>query len=241
MYKRLKNYFHPITQLEKKRKALSVPKECSQELRRLLRTPLPKPDKCLDELDFLVLDFETTGLNPTEDSLLSIGNIRIENNQIDMDTAAHCYLDDNQKIKAASAVVNHIMPQMLLEGEQLEEAMNRLFIKMTGKIVMAHGAVVERSFMQAYVRKRYGLNDLPIIWLDTLKIEKHLVYHSKGDNFELQLNAVRQRYGLPLYSAHNALVDAISTAELFMAQKIKIFGRQAKKTTIGEMYCRATC
>lgn len=241
MYQRLKQFFHPITKLEKSRKALVIPEGCSQELRRLLLTPLPKPDKCLNDLDFLVMDFETTGLDCFEDSLLSIGSIRIEKNQIDMDTAAHCYVDDNQTIKAASAVVNHITPQMLLEGEQLDEAMNRLFAKMTGKVVMAHGAVIERSFMLAYVTKRYGLLELPIIWLDTLKIEKHLAYHNKGESLELQLNDVRQRYALPTYSAHNALVDAIATAELYMAQKIKIFGAQAKTTTVGELYCRATC
>jgi DNA polymerase-3 subunit epsilon len=32
------------------------------------------------------------------------------------------------------------------------------------------------------------------------------------------LNASRERYRLPVYSAHNALIDALSCAELLLAQ-----------------------
>ncbi|MBD1577509.1 MULTISPECIES: exonuclease domain-containing protein [Vibrio] len=236
-----KHHFHPINQLEQQRRDLVIPEGCPHELRRLLLTPLPKMNKPLQELDFLVLDFETTGIDFDKDSLLSVGSVSIIGGRIDMETAAHCYVDDNQKIKAASAVVNHITPQMLLEGEQLDEAMNRLFVKMTGKVVIAHGAVIERSFIQTYLLKRYQLNAFPIIWLDTLKIEKHLVYHDQSERVELQLNDVRKRYNLPPYSAHNALVDALSTAELYLAQKVKIFSGKHNKAQVGQLYCRATC
>ena len=34
---------------------------------------------------------------------------------------------------------------------------------------------------------------------------------------QLRLHALRERYGLPRYKAHNALTDALATAELFCA------------------------
>ncbi|MFV0576696.1 MAG: exonuclease domain-containing protein [Vibrio sp.] len=241
MLKAIKKYFHPIVRIEKQRQECVIPANASVELIKLLETPLPSPDLNLKEVEFLVLDFETTGLNPEQDSLLSIGNIQMLHNQIDMDTAAHCFVDANQKIKAESAVINHITPQMLIEGDQLDAAMNRLFDKMAGKVVMAHGSVIERSFIHAYLNRRYGMQELPIIWLDTLKIEKYCTFHHKSTALELQLNDVRSRYFLPVYNAHNALVDAISTAELFLAQKSKIFGKQASQTTLGEICSRETC
>lgn len=241
MLQAIKHYFHPLVKLEKQRQAMAIPLDASPELIKLLDTPLPAPEAILKDVEFLVLDFETTGLDFEKDSLLSIGNIQMKQNQIDMDTAAHCYVDDEQTIKAESAVINHITPQMLIEGDRLDEAMNRLFGKMAGKVVMAHGSVIERNFIHAYVRKKYGLDSLPLIWLDTLKIEKHLTYHQKVTSLELQLNDVRKRYGLPEYNAHNALVDAISTAELYLAQKSKIFGKNAAITTLGEVCNRATC
>ncbi len=241
MIRKLKHHFHPLTKLEKQRQKFAIADECSAELRRLLNTPLPKPQTLLKELDFLVMDFETTGIDAKKDSLLSIGSVAINDNQIDMHTSAHCYVDDNQQIKAASAVVNHITPQMLLQGDHLDEAMNRLFLKMIGKVAIAHGAAIEKSFIDAYVQQRYGIKPLPIIWLDTLRVEKHLTFRNKKLPVELQLNDVRKRYNLPAYSAHNALADALSTAELFFAQKIKIFGSNYKQAQIGQVYCRATC
>ncbi|WP_105901215.1 exonuclease domain-containing protein [Vibrio gangliei] len=241
MLQAIKHYFHPLVKLEKQRQAIVIPETASPELTLLLETPLPEPETLLKDLEFLVLDFETTGLDFEKDSLLSIGNIQMKQNQIDMGTAAHCYVDDDQTIKAESAVINHIVPQMLIEGDRLDEAMNRLFSKMMGKVVMAHGAIIERKFIDSYIKKKYGLDGLPLIWLDTLKIEKHLTFHQKATALELQLNDVRKRYGLPDYNAHNALVDAISTAELYLAQKSKIFGKNAATTTLGEVCNRATC
>ncbi|OEF22767.1 exonuclease domain-containing protein [Vibrio rumoiensis] len=241
MLKAIKTHFHPLTKIEKQRQNIQIPKTVSPELKQLLATPLLPPETLLQEVSFLVLDFETTGLNFEKDSLLSIGNIQMKQNKIDMDTAAHCYVDNNQEIKAGSAIINHITPQMLIEGDRLDEAMNRLFSKMIGKVVMAHGAVIERGFIQSYLQKNYGLETLPVIWLDTLKVEKHLTFHQKTTALELQLNDVRNRYGLPKYNAHNALVDAISTAELYLAQKSKIFGQSAKTATLGDMCNRATC
>ena len=34
----------------------------------------------------------------------------------------------------------------------------------------------------------------------------------------IRLNASRERYGLPVYQGHHALVDALATAELLQAQ-----------------------
>jgi DNA polymerase-3 subunit epsilon len=57
------------------------------------------------------------------------------------------------------------------------------------------------------------------IVLDTLRIEYRLrrrreVPVKHGD---LQLSQIRGRYELPRYTAHNALNDAIATAELMLA------------------------
>ena len=57
------------------------------------------------------------------------------------------------------------------------------------------------------------------IVLDTLRIEQQLrkrreVPVKQGD---LQLSQIRSDYGLPRYTAHNALIDALATAELMLA------------------------
>lgn len=55
--------------------------------------------------------------------------------------------------------------------------------------------------------------------LDTLKIEtgKRTVNQIHINPESLRLFALRDQYNLPRYKAHNAMQDAISTAELFFS------------------------
>ena len=59
--------------------------------------------------------------------------------------------------------------------------------------------------------------------IDTLALEKrHLDQRDVAyDPSELRLSNLRRKFELPEHHAHNALCDAIATAELFMAQMSK--------------------
>ena len=63
--------------------------------------------------------------------------------------------------------------------------------------------------------------------IDTMSLEARLHRQSLWARFRrwlgrppvsIRLNASRQRYGLPAYQGHHALVDALATAELLQAQ-----------------------
>ncbi|WP_418135139.1 hypothetical protein [Psychromonas sp. GE-S-Ul-11] len=49
-----------------------------------------------------------------------------------------------------------------------------------------------------------------------------------------RLTAVRKRYQLPQYNAHNALVDSLATAELLLAQIARIY--RHKPVTLETLY-----
>ena len=59
---------------------------------------------------------------------------------------------------------------------------------------------------------------LPVV--DTLEIEKVKLLRQQDHikKGELRLAECRSRYNLPAYPAHNALMDALSSAELLLAQ-----------------------
>jgi DNA polymerase-3 subunit epsilon len=50
----------------------------------------------------------------------------------------------------------------------------------------------------------------------------------------IRLNASRERYGLPAYQGHHALVDALATAELLQAQ---IATHYRPETPLGALWC----
>ena len=64
----------------------------------------------------------------------------------------------------------------------------------------------------------------PFACLDTLQIEadRRRRREQPAQPGELQLGRLRRAYGLPAYTAHNALTDALATAELFLAIAAKM-------------------
>jgi len=60
---------------------------------------------------------------------------------------------------------------------------------------------------------------------DTLSFEKNKMSFDNEfqlHNSSLTLAACRTRHGLPIYTSHHAMDDAIACAELFLAQATKI-------------------
>lgn len=211
-----------IQKLELQRKAIVIQPEWPESLKKLLKQSLPSPDSPIDELNYLCFDYETTGVDVRKDSILSMGFIHLHHKQIELESAQHHYINAKQRIQPSSAVVNHILSEDLYDGIALDNAMDLLFQNMLGKVLLVHGACIEKAFTEYYLKKRFGLSKFPIIWLDTLQIEKKLIYRYSTVN-SYQLNDLRENYRLPDYPGHNALNDALSTAELYLAQVNKLF------------------
>lgn len=218
------NYFHPLKVLDRERCKYLQREVMPDFLMELLKHPLPDMASSCEDIDYLVLDLETTGLNPETDRILSIGTIEIKNFRLNMRSAETLFVSDVLEVRAETAVINHIVPEMVECGVSLDEAMESLFRKMQGKVLVAHGMFVEQGFLHHYLKQRYGLADIPLPWLDTLRLEKSMVLNQWKSDQDVTLSGTRARYGLPEYPAHEALVDAVATGELYLAQLKSIFG-----------------
>jgi DNA polymerase-3 subunit epsilon len=170
------------------------------------------------ETDFLVVDTETSSLDPSTGELLSIGWVVIRQGRILMDSAEH-YLLKSQRSVGVSATIHQIRDCELDDGLTHSEIMKRLLYVAKNKVLVFHHAPLDMAFLNRSSRAVYGM---PLLWpaLDTLQIEKHILEKKQiplGKSV-LRLASCRARYNLPSYPAHNALVDALATAELLLAQ-----------------------
>ncbi|CAG8998848.1 MAG: DNA polymerase III PolC-type [Candidatus Celerinatantimonas neptuna] len=195
----------------------------------------PEQTRHLPELNYLVIDIETSGFNPTTNALLSIGFVPINHGRINLAKAQHYYISDALKVSANSAVINHIVPQMLTERKPLKEVLEIFFEELKICVPIAHGCWMEQQFLAHYTHQLWGLKKLPLKWLDTLKIEKARIENGcVPHNQDVRLSSIRRRYQLPDYQAHNALFDAIATAELFLVLTRSIYGDS--QPTLQEFY-----
>ena len=236
--KRMLSYFKPLNRLARAQAKWRVnyaSLDSAEPVVNLLASELPAPDTSLLERDIISLDFETTGLNPDKDQILSIGYVEMQKGMLNLSSCEETFIKDSSGINAQSAIINQITPEMLKSGVGLDEAMDALFAKMAGKVVLVHGLTVEKSFLEHYLQQRFGIPLPPLLWLDTLLIEKMLVTnrHMREEG-DYRLSSIRQRYGLPEYPSHGALIDAVATGELLLALLNKCFGRTTPR--LDEVY-----
>ncbi|MFC0309765.1 exonuclease domain-containing protein [Gallibacterium trehalosifermentans] len=212
----------PLKQLEKQRQQALVTQRIPEVALPLFQAALPSSHQPLNELTFVALDFETSGLDANQDRILSIGTVEIQQQILSLSTSQHYYLSASDAIKPETAIINHIRPEVLTLGLNEQECLQRLIPYLAGKIIIAHCASIEKSFL----RQILGLPStipLPLIFLDTLVLTRTLSDYQGQYNPDLRLTEIRQKIGLPAYLAHNAIADAIATGELFLVLMAKIF------------------
>lgn len=188
-------------------------------LRDFLSVPFPALYTPFDQIPILAVDFETTGLDAVHDKLLSVGCVELCHNQIKLGSSYHQIINTKGRLKADNVTIHQITDDQKDQGQPLAQVIEQLLQKLTGKVMLVHFARIERQFLQQACLELYGMAPpLPII--DTLVVAKKRLDKRDVayDPSELRLSALRAKYGFPDHYAHNALNDAIATAELLLAQ-----------------------
>lgn len=182
-----------------------------------LSRAFPSPKTPWNEIEIVSLDFETTGLNPHKHQILSYGKVHIRQGRIHLSSAKHELVRQENLIPEESAVIHHITDDEVREARPLEEMLPDLLHALGGKVMLVHYRKIEQGFLNAACQKLYG-SPFIIPTIDTLVLSQRVLEkrnHSLEPN-QLRLFNLRDSFELPAYKAHNALNDAMTTAELFM-------------------------
>lgn len=192
---------------------------------------LPLLDFSIKKAPLLALDLEMTGLDPKKDQIISIGLMPIINGQIKLSQGEHKLIKIIGSV-GQSATIHGLVDADLQEALPLKEALQWLLKKATGTVLVAHHAPLDLSFIEQALIKT-GEKKYRLFAIDTLQIEHRRLLRKQPSikEGELRLTNCRQRYNLPRYDAHNALLDALSCAELLLAQVSKMGGLEKIKVS----------
>lgn len=183
------------------------------------RRDTPTLDTPWDAVEYLAVDLETTGLDPVSDSIVSIGWVPIVKGGVVLAQARHHLVRPSRPMPERSAVLHGILDDTAQAAPDLSEVLPAFLLALKGRVPVAHHAAAERGFLTAACQVLYGA-PLVVPYVDTLALEGRLMAR-RGGTIEpgaLRLAACRERYGLPRYRAHDALIDALACAELLLAQ-----------------------
>ena len=187
------------------------------------KKPFPCKNDFLNDLEIVSIDFETTGLDFKKDHVISIGTVDIVRLGIRLQTTYHQLISSDVNLSESSVVIHQITDSALAEGEKIETALPQLLKHLSGKVLLAHNAKIEMGFLNKMCLELYDTKFfMPVI--DTQFLAKRS-FERKNTEFksaELRLFNLRESLNMPAFKAHNALMDAIATAELFLALACKI-------------------
>ncbi len=205
--------------------------------RRLFRPPRLQAayrNSPYDEVEFLAVDVETTGLDPTSDAILSVGYVPVSGGAVRLADAGYHLVRPPRAIPEDTAVLHGLLEENLRTAPPLAEVLPTVIEAFRGRVGIAHHATLEIAFLTAACRTISG-NDFRVPFVCTLALEKRaLARRGKAVGAgDLRLASARSRYGLPRYRAHDALNDALGAAELFLAQAAQASGR--KPATLGQL------
>jgi DNA polymerase-3 subunit epsilon len=192
-----------------------------------LATPFPHKHSNCRDLEIVAIDLETTGLDPARDEILSIGLVNIEDWAVKLSTSWHSIVRIDKAIPGETAVIHQITDDQSAAGAPLEELLPEVLKRLAGRAMLVHYSPIEQSFLSAACEKLYGAPFVaPII--DTLEIAQR-TFQRRNHTIQpgdLRLFNLRPRYNLPQYKAHNALSDALATAEVFLALADNLYPEQ---------------
>jgi DNA polymerase-3 subunit epsilon len=156
---------------------------------------------------------------------VSVGWVALTGERIDLATAAHRLVVPTRPVPEESAVLHAITDDAAAGGAPPPVVLAELLSALAGKVLVAHNASFELSFLRAACARAFGGRFLsPAV--DTLGLGFRWLQRQNPAFAprELRLDALRRRHNLPRYRAHDALVDAVAAAELFLAELAHLDG-----------------
>lgn len=163
---------------------------------------------------YVVVDVETSGLNLVRDHLIAIGAVAVQSGRINLADSLEIVLQQGQASDRDNILIHGIGGTAQEEGVQPVEAL-LLFLEYLGKSpLIAFHVDFDETMVKRALKSKIGLN-FKHPWVDLAYIAPALY-----PTLARQLRALddwTNYFGIRNYARHNALADALSTAQLFLA------------------------
>jgi len=171
--------------------------------------------------EFVSLDFETTGLDRERDAVVSFGVVPVREGRVVVGEAVYQLVAPDVPSSPESMRIHGILPRDLAEAQPVAIAGETLRLALAGRIVLAWFATVEIG----YLGRLYG--GRPRSWVKrTIDVRQMAIEleHLEQD-VRQSLSSAAERYGVPVANPHEALDDAMVTAQLFLVLATRLEAR----------------
>jgi DNA polymerase III subunit epsilon len=163
------------------------------------------------QAEFAALDFETTGLDRERDAIVSFGVVPVRAGRALVGESVHRLVAPAVPPSAESMRIHGIVPMDLEDALPLPEATAALGAALERRYVLAWYAGVEIDFLGRLFGRRRS-------WVARTVDVRQMVIELEGLDQDVRqsLSSAAAHYGIPVANPHEALDDAMVTAQLFL-------------------------
>ena len=164
----------------------------------------------LRALSYTVFDSETTGLDPNQDEIISLGAVRIVNGRMLRQEVFDRLINPGRSIPAVATNVHGISNAMVAAEPRITAVLPSFGRFAEETVLVAHNAAFDMRMLQQQ-ETATGVRFINPV-LDTLLLSA-VVHPNQSDH---SLEEIAKRLGINVLGRHTALGDAIVTAEVFL-------------------------
>jgi DNA polymerase-3 subunit epsilon len=167
-------------------------------------------------IEYAALDFETTGLDYARDTIISYGLVPVVGGRIPVGRSVHQLIDPAVPPTPRSQTIHGLRPQDLAGSPSLAEARADLAAGLAGRYLLVWFADVELHFLRAIFGTRHRTWRRRTIDVRNLAIAAAGRPRKTRAELGYSLTGSAERWGVPVANPHDALDDALVTAQLFL-------------------------
>ena len=217
----------------RRRKRESLP----ESIQAYLDAPRPDGEMPWRAASYTALDIETSGLNSKRDSILAIGMIDIEKGRVQINKRWYTLVrpPEERLVGADSIRIHGILRSDLINAPEPEDVLLELLQRISGRVLIVHVSSIDVKFLDQALRDHFDIRLRGPV-LDTARLAgtlKHNATFLAGQDHEAprdtRLITLVREANLPVHSQHNAVSDALMTAQLFLWQATHL-EKQGKDT-----------
>jgi DNA polymerase III epsilon subunit family exonuclease len=171
----------------------------------------PAPRRPFDEIDFVIVDVETTGWTPDEARITEIGAVRV--------SAGHLLGQFSSLVNPGSAIPEQVVAltgisdAMVAAAPPLGRVLPAFLAFARGCVLTAHNAPFDVGFLTAACQS-CGLPwpDFPVV--DTVELARRVL--GEDEVPDCKLSTLAAFFGARTPPRHRALADALATADVLL-------------------------
>ena len=165
--------------------------------------------KALEALEYVILDVETTGLEPTQHELTEIGALKIQGEEIK--EIFSTLIQPRIPIPPEITQFTGIDDEMVKHSPSAAEVLPKFIEFIDGSILIAHNAEFDLAFIKQNL-KQVSDKELSNDVICTVKLARHLLPNLEN----YKLHTVANHFGIPVKNRHRAMGDAEATFQIWI-------------------------